>query len=58
MQSLNRYKTNRLWNIHANIVVDNIVSTAGTAVIIEALQTRLPTPLAVVTVTAIRRRND
>ncbi len=50
---MNRYKTNRLWDINVNIVAADIVSTAGTALIIQALQTRLPTPLAIVTVTAI-----
>jgi hypothetical protein len=53
MQPLNRYKTNRLCNINANIVLADIVSTAGTALIIEALQPKLPTHLAIVTVTAI-----
>jgi hypothetical protein len=53
MQQLNCYKTNRLWNINANIVLADILSTAGTALVIEALQARLPTPLVIVTVTAI-----
>ena len=53
MQPLNRYKTNRLWNINANIVLADIVSTAATALIIEALQARLSTPLVIVTVTAM-----
>jgi len=53
MQPLNRYKSNRLWNINANIVLADIVSTAGTALIIQALQGRLPTRLAIVTVTAM-----
>ena len=53
MQPLNRYKTNRLWNINANIVLADIVSTAGTALVIEALQARLPTHLIIVTATAI-----
>jgi hypothetical protein len=52
-RSLNRYKTDRLWNINANIVLADIVSTAATALIIEAVQARLPTSLAIVTVTAI-----
>jgi len=53
MQPLNRYKTNRLWNINANIVLADFVSTAATALVIEALQARLPTRLAIVIVTAI-----
>src|SRR5208337_4179374 len=53
MQPLSRYKTSRLWNINANIVFADIVSTAATALIIQALQPRLPTHLAIVTVTAI-----
>ena len=53
MQPLNRYKTNRLWNINANIVFADIVSTIVTALVVDALQARLPTRLAIVTVTAI-----
>jgi voltage-gated potassium channel Kch len=53
MQALNGYKTNRLWNINANIVLADIVSTAATALIIEAVHARLRTHLAIVTVTAI-----
>jgi len=53
MQPLNRYKTNRLWNINANIVAADILSTAGTALIIEAIRAKLPTSLAIVTVTAV-----
>jgi hypothetical protein len=53
MQPLNRYKTNRLWNINANIVMADIVSTAATALIVEAIRAKLPTSLAIVTVTAI-----
>ena len=51
MQPLRRYKTSRLWNINANIVFADIVSTAATALIIQALQPRLATHLAIVTVT-------
>ena len=53
MQPLNRYKTNRLWNINANIVAADILSTAGTALIIEAMRAELPTSLAIVAVTAV-----
>jgi len=53
MQPLSRYKNSRLWNINTNIVFADVVSTAATALIIQALQPRLPTHLAIVTVTAI-----
>ena len=53
MQPLNRYKTSRLWNINTNIVLADIVSTAATALIIQLLQSKLPTHLVIVTVTAI-----
>ena len=49
MQPLNRYKTNRLWNMNSNIVAADMVSTAATALIIEALQSRLSTALVIVT---------
>ena len=47
------YRTNRMWNINGNIVLADIVSTAATALVIEAIQARLPTALAIVLVTAI-----
>ena len=47
------YRTNRMWNINGNIVLADIVSTAATALVIEAIQARLPTALAIVIVTAI-----
>ena len=53
MQALDRYKTSRLWNINANIVLADIVSTAGTALIMEAVHAKLPTRLIIVAVTAI-----
>jgi len=53
MQPLNRYKTSRLWNINANIVAADFLSTAGTALVIQAIRAKLPTSLAIVTVTAI-----
>src|SRR5208282_6239479 len=53
VQPRSRYKNSRLWNINSNIVFADIVSTAATALIIQALQPRLPTHLAIVTVTAI-----
>ena len=52
-QQVTRYKSNRMWNINANIVLADIISTAATAVIIEAIDRRLPTPLAIVIVTAL-----
>ena len=53
MQPLNHHKPNHLWNINANIVVADILSTAGTALIIEAIRAKLPTSLAIVAVTAV-----
>ena len=50
---LSRYKTDRMWNINANIVLADIVSTAATALLIEAIQAKLPTPLSIVMVTAV-----
>ena len=51
-QSLRRYKTDRMWNINANIVAADVLSTVATALVIEALQGKLPTPFTIVTVTA------
>ena len=42
-----------MWNINANIVAADVVSTVVTAVVIEAIRSRLPTPVAIVTVTAL-----
>ncbi len=53
MQALNRYKTSRLWNINANIVFADILSTATTALVIEAVHAKLPSRLVIVTVTAV-----
>jgi hypothetical protein len=53
MTLLKRYKTNRLWNINANIALADIVSTVGTALVIEAVQAQLPTTRAIVIVTSI-----
>src|SRR5262245_22614346 len=50
---LKRYKTNRFWNINANIVLADLVSTVGTALIIDAVRIRLPTKLTIVAVTAL-----
>ena len=50
---VSRYKTDRMWNINANIVLADIVSTAATALLIEAIQAKLPTPLSIVMVTAM-----
>ena len=51
-QPLSRYKNDRMWNINANIVLADVVSTATTALIIEAVHAKLPTRLAIVLVTA------
>jgi hypothetical protein len=53
MALLQRYKTNRLWNINANIVLADVVSTVGTALVVEVLQSHLPTRLAIVVATAL-----
>jgi hypothetical protein len=42
-----------MWNINANIVFADILSTAATALVIDAIQQRLSTPLINVIVTAI-----
>ena len=52
-QPLSRYKTDRMWNINANIVVADVLSTAATALVIEVIHAKLRTPLGIVTVTAI-----
>ena len=49
---LSRYKTDRMWNINANIVLADLLSTAATALVIEAIQTTLLTPFRIVVVTA------
>jgi hypothetical protein len=53
MRLIDRYKTSRTWNINANIVVADIVSTVATAVIVEAMEAKLPTAQVIVAVTAI-----
>src|ERR1700745_3882125 len=53
MPTLKRYKTSRIWNINVNIILADVSSTAATALVIEALHARLPTRLAIVSVTAI-----
>ena len=50
---LSRYKTDRRWNINANIVLADFLSTATTALVIEAIQARLATPFRIVATTAI-----
>ena len=42
-----------MWNINANIVLADLLSTAITAVVIEAIQAKLATPARIVLVTAI-----
>jgi hypothetical protein len=42
-----------MWNINANIVLADIVSTAATAVVLEMIQSWLPTRVAIVIVTAL-----
>ena len=50
---LNRYKTDRMWNINANIVMADLLSTSATAVVIGGIYAKLPTAFAIVAVTAI-----
>ena len=51
MRWLTRYRTSRVWNINANIVLADLVSTAATALVIDAVQTRLVSRLEVVIAT-------
>lgn len=53
MRWLTRYRTSRVWNINANIVLADLVSTAVTALVIDAVQSRLTTRLAVVIATSL-----
>ena len=50
---LRRYRSNRLWNINANIVLADFISTSATAVVMEVIQGRLPSATALVIVTAL-----
>jgi len=50
---VNRYRTDRAWNINVNIVLADILSTAATALVIDVFQAGLPTRLAIVTATLI-----
>ena len=43
-----------MWNINVNIVLADLVSTSATALVMEAIQGRLKTPLAIVIATAIK----
>ena len=53
MRWVTRYRTSRVWNINANIVLADLVSTAVTALVIDAVQSRLTTRLAVVIATSL-----
>ena len=53
MRWVTRYRTSRVWNINANIVLADLVSTAVTALVIDAVQNRLTTRLAVVISTSL-----
>ena len=53
MRWLTRYRTSRIWNINANIVLADLVSTAATALVIDAVQTRLASRLTVVLATSL-----
>ena len=53
MRPIQRYKTSRMWNINANIVAADVVSTAMTALIIEVIQKSLLSRSALIATTAI-----
>lgn len=53
MTVLKRYKENRAWNINANIVLADFVSTSATALVIDAIQARLATSLQIVALTSV-----
>jgi F0F1-type ATP synthase membrane subunit a len=53
MRPFQRYKTDRMWNINANIVSADVLSTAATAAIMEALHNKLPSPFWIVCATAL-----
>lgn len=48
MNWLTRYKTSRVWNINANIVLADLLSTAITAVVMDAAHGRFATRLGLV----------
>jgi hypothetical protein len=53
MSWLARYKTSRVWNINANIVLADVLSTAITAVVMDAEHGRFATRLGVVGGTSV-----
>ena len=53
MTLLKQYKSNRLWNINANIVLADIVSTGITALVIEAVYPYLAGRLLIVAATLL-----
>ena len=53
MRWLTRYRTSRVWNINANIVLADLLSTGATALVIDAAQARLATRLGVVLATSL-----
>jgi hypothetical protein len=53
MDWLTRYKTNRVWNINANIVMADLLSTAVTALVMDAVRGRFSTRLGVVSGTSL-----
>ncbi len=53
MRWLTRYRTSRVWNINANIVLADLVSTAATALVIDAVQSRFSSRLDVVLATSL-----
>lgn len=53
MRWLNRYRTSRVWNINANIVVADLLSTSATALVIDAVQSRLASRTEIVLATSL-----
>ena len=53
MRWLTRYRTSRVWNINANIVLADLLSTAATALVIDAVQTKLASRFEVVLATSL-----
>ncbi len=53
MPTLSRYKTDRVWNINANIIAADLIGTGITALIIESIQSKLNSPHSIVIVTAL-----
>jgi hypothetical protein len=53
MNPLHRYKTDRMWNINVNILSADVLSTAATAAIMEAVHSKLAGPFWILFTTAL-----